>query len=66
VSASLAGGQVRWVRVVAEVGGTLSLRNPWAGRVEISRLGAEEVTAGEVLTLETLPGEVVLFRGVDR
>ena len=65
VSASFAGGQVQWVRVTAEVGGSLRVRNPWAGRVEISRDGATEIIAGEVLRVETLPGDVILLQGID-
>ena len=65
VSASFAGGQVQWLRVTAEVGGSLAVRNPWAGRVEISRDGATEIIAGQVLRIETLPGEVIFLRGID-
>jgi alpha-L-fucosidase 2 len=63
VSASFAGGQVRWVRVTAEVGGSLKLRNPWAGPVLVSRGGSTEVREGEVLTIETVPAEVITFEG---
>ena len=65
VSASFAGGQVQWLRVTAEVGGSLNVRNPWAGRVEISRDGAKEIIAGQVLRIETVPGEVILLQGID-
>ena len=64
VSASFAGGQVQWLRVTAEVGGSLRVRNPWAGRVEVSRDGAPEIIAGEVLRIETLPGDVILLQGI--
>jgi hypothetical protein len=63
VSASFAGGQVQWLRVSAEVGGSLSVINPWPGRVEVLRDGRSDVIAGEVLTIETRPGEVLVFRG---
>ena len=53
------------MRVTAEVGGPLRVVNPWAGRVEISRDGVHGARSGEVLTVETKPGDVVLFRGVD-
>jgi hypothetical protein len=62
VSASFAGGQVQWLRVTAEVGGSLSVINPWPGRVEVLRDGRSDVIAGEVLTIETRPGEVLVFR----
>jgi alpha-L-fucosidase 2 len=65
VSASFAGGQVQWLRVTAEVGGSLNVINPWAGRVEISRHGASEIIAGEVLKIETRSGEVISFKGID-
>jgi hypothetical protein len=66
VSASFGGGQVQWVRVTAEVGGPLRVRNPWAGRVQVSRDGATETIEGEVLTIETRPGEVIVFQPVAR
>jgi len=65
VSASFAQGQVRWLRVTAEVGGSLSVINPWAGRVDILRDGWSNVVAGDVLTVETRPGEVLVFRAID-
>ena len=66
VSASFAGGNVRWVRVTAEVGGPLRVRNPWAGPVEVSRDGAKETIEGEVLTIETRPGDVIVLQEVDQ
>jgi alpha-L-fucosidase 2 len=65
VSASYADGQVQWLRVTAEVGGPLRVINPWSGPVEISRHGATEIVAGEVLEIETQPGEILAFRGID-
>jgi alpha-L-fucosidase 2 len=65
VSASFASGQVQWLRVTAEVGGPLNVINPWAGRVEVSRHGATEIIAGEVLTIETRSGEVLGFRSIE-
>jgi alpha-L-fucosidase 2 len=64
VSASFARGQVQWLRVTAEVGGSLSVINPWPGGVEISRDGAKEIVAGQVLRIETRSGEVILFQGI--
>jgi hypothetical protein len=64
VSASFAGGQVQWIRVTAEVGGPLNVINPWAGRVEISRDGVEEVIGGEILGIETRSGEVIGFKAI--
>jgi hypothetical protein len=66
VSASFAGGNVRWVRVAAEVGGPLHVRNPWPGSVEVARDGAKETIEGEVLTIETRPGDVIVLQAVDR
>jgi hypothetical protein len=65
VSASFARGQVQWLRVTSEVGGSLRVVNPWAGRVEISRDGTKEFTTDEVLTVETEPGEVILLQGIN-
>jgi hypothetical protein len=66
VSASFTGGNVRWIRVAAEVGGPLHVRNPWAGCVEVARDGAKETIEGEVLTIETRPGDVIVLQAVDR
>jgi alpha-L-fucosidase 2 len=65
VSASIAHGQVEWVRVSAEAGGSLRVINPWAGRVEIWRDGATEIIAGQVLRIETRLGEVIVLQGID-
>jgi alpha-L-fucosidase 2 len=65
VSASFAHGRVQWLRVTAELGGSLNIINPWAGRVEITRDGAKEITAGQVLRIETRSGDVILFQGID-
>lgn len=65
VSASYAGGRVRWLRVTAEAGGPLSVINPWSGQVEVSRHGATEIVAGEVLNIDTQVGDVIVFRGID-
>jgi hypothetical protein len=65
VSASFAGGCVQWIRVTAEVGGTLRVINPWPDRVEISRGGATQTMAGRVLTVETRPGDSIIFQRSD-
>lgn len=65
VSADFAGERVRRIRVTAEVGGQLRVINPWPGRVAISRDGAHEIMDGQVLRVETLPGEVIDFQAID-
>jgi hypothetical protein len=65
VSASFADGQVQWLGVTAEVGGPLRVINPWAGPVEIRRDGGLERLSGDVLRLETRPGERIVFRATN-
>ncbi|NLX14941.1 MAG: hypothetical protein GXY44_15005 [Phycisphaerales bacterium] len=62
VSARCVQGMVEWVRVQAEVGGTLRLINPWTTSVEITHNGEVSTMKGELLELQTKPGDIVLFR----
>jgi hypothetical protein len=62
VSAQAGESGLDWVRVQAESGGRLRLINPWGGRVEAARPGGTGVLEGELLELETHPGEIITFR----
>jgi hypothetical protein len=62
VSAKCGQGRVEWIRVRAEAGGPLRIINPWPGEVEMKRGDATSVMSGQLLEIETKPGEVVCFR----
>ncbi|HSW46214.1 MAG TPA: hypothetical protein VLM89_11660 [Phycisphaerae bacterium] len=62
VGARCAGGRVEWIRVMSEVGGPLKIINPWQGRVQITRGEKRTAMAGEMLEMETQPGEIVLLQ----
>ncbi len=64
VSARLERGEVSWVRIRSEVGGTCRLRNPWPGQdVTVQRLEDRRQMSGDTLTWETEPdAEYAVFR----
>ena len=61
VSASCADGTVGSVDVTSEVGGTLRLANPWDGPVLCRSPVGERHLDGDVLTVETAPGDTLTF-----
>lgn len=61
VSARFEAGRVQWVEVYSEAGSPLSLHNPWPGGARCLREEGESVHLGEVICLETRPGERLLF-----
>lgn len=61
VSARLEAGRVQWIEVLSEAGSPLSLVNPWPGGARCLREGGESAHRGEVITLETRPGERLRF-----
>ncbi len=62
VSARCSRGRVEWVRVEAEVGGPLKLINPWSAPAQVTRSGKTVTLNGDLLELQTQPGEIILFR----
>ncbi len=60
VSAALEGGKVREFQIHSEKGGTVSIRNPFAG--ENFKAGKEYRSEGNILKIQTYPGETVSFR----
>ncbi|WP_133995703.1 glycosyl hydrolase family 95 catalytic domain-containing protein [Dinghuibacter silviterrae] len=67
VSSALKNGTVQYVKIVSEKGRTCVLQNPWPGRFLVvkSNKGRMERKSGEVISLPTLPGEVLMIKGED-
>lgn len=61
VSAKWNRGGVQWVEVVSEAGGPLALYSPWKSGALCERAGKRERIAGEMIRLETKPGDVLRF-----
>ncbi|MEI6218693.1 MAG: glycoside hydrolase family 95-like protein, partial [bacterium] len=60
VSSELAGGEVKYVRIVSEKGLSCTVLNPWSGAVQVVRNGMKrETVSGERFTLPTVPGESI-------
>lgn len=61
VSAARRDGTVDWLEVISEVGATLRLVNPWPSDVLCLRSGSTQILSGDILEVETAPGEIVRF-----
>ncbi|WP_162341615.1 glycosyl hydrolase family 95 catalytic domain-containing protein [Paenibacillus paridis] len=62
VSAAASAGEVEWLEISSEAGAKLSLYNPWPGKeVKCSGIGGERCFSGEMITLDTVKGEVLRF-----
>lgn len=62
VSAACADGVVQWIEITSEVGGLLTVINPWPAGMCMSRGGAEAVILGERLQITTIAGETICLR----
>ncbi len=62
VSALIADGEVEWIEVVSEAGATLQVINPWKGDVQCTTAVDEIILSGDVLRIETRPGDAVVLR----
>ena len=70
VSSSMVDGDIQYVEITSQIGGTCRIRNPWDSDIDIYRCGvkAETVSAGknDLLSFETAAGEdIVLVRKND-
>lgn len=54
-------GEVRWIEITSEAGGSLALYSPWKTGAVCERGGKRERLTGETLRLETKPGDVLRF-----
>jgi hypothetical protein len=61
VSAKRNRNGVQWVEVKSEAGGPLALYAPWKSGAVCERNGKRESLAGDIIRLETQPGEVLRF-----
>ena len=59
VSGSFADEKVQWIKIVSEAGKQLRMINPWGAPVSYSGSHAEGVLQGEILILETVPGQTL-------
>ncbi|MCE7984835.1 MAG: hypothetical protein DYG89_26990 [Caldilinea sp. CFX5] len=59
VSAACADGAVQWVEITSEVGGLLTVINPWPAGVSVTRGDAKEIMTGESIQLATRAGESI-------
>ncbi len=61
VSSAIRGGQVRYVAIISQRGGTLRLANPWRGKAAgySTTTGQAGTLHGKVLTLPTSSGEQI-------
>ncbi|KPL13292.1 MAG: hypothetical protein AMS26_15075, partial [Bacteroides sp. SM23_62] len=60
VSAVMEGGKVREFEIHSENGGAVSIRDPFAGRE--FEAGKEYQSEGNILKIQTLPGETIRFK----
>lgn len=70
VSSSMVDGDIQYVEITSQIGGTCRIRNPWDSDIDIYRCGvkSETVPAGnnDLLSFETAAGEdIVLVRKND-
>ncbi|PPK99926.1 glycosyl hydrolase family 95 catalytic domain-containing protein [Parapedobacter indicus] len=61
VSASLEGGQVRWVNVISEKGATLKIKSPWGKKGFIETAGKKWPITTELIELETTSAEEIIL-----
>ncbi len=54
---------VRWVEIISEKGGLLSMYSPWENGAVVERDGKRERISGEIIRVKTRPGETVRFFG---
>lgn len=66
VSAKRSGGRVQWIEVSSEAGKPLTVISPWKSKVICKSAAGEKVMDGERFTLETKPGERLLFTPVEK
>jgi len=59
VSAACANGAVQWVEITSEVGGRLTLINPWPDGAQVTTAQGTQVVAGESIQLMTTMGETI-------
>jgi len=62
VSAESRGGEIRWIEVKSEAGGTLNLISPWEAAAATSSLGGKRVLTGKKLSIPTKPGETIVLK----
>lgn len=63
VSAAVADGAVEWVEIVSEAGAPLRMINPWkAMGVHCVTPRGERVLSGELIEIETQPGDIITLR----
>jgi len=61
VSASQKGGVVTQVRIESERGGPLKIISPWGRKGHIERDGLKSIIKGELIEIESSPGDVILL-----
>jgi alpha-L-fucosidase 2 len=61
VSGACSNGAVDWIEVFSETGTSLQLINPWSGPIHCVRSGRESILTGDLITLDTEPGETLRF-----
>ena len=64
VSAKYCDGQVKWIEVLSEAGQPLTIVSPWESPVVCKGQAGENILKGESFTVETKPGEFLLFKPV--
>lgn len=63
VSAAFADSETQWVEVFSEAGGPLRLITPWASGARSESATGEQFFSGELLEIQTQPGETIrLFK----
>jgi len=61
VSAKHSDGQVKWIEVLSEAGQPLTIISPWKSPVVYKSAAGERILKGKSFTVETKPGELLLF-----
>jgi len=54
-------GQVKWIEVLSEAGQPLTIISPWKSPVVYKSAAGERILKGKSFTVETKPGELLLF-----
>ena len=62
VSAAYEHGAVQWIEIQSEVGSTLRILTPWTEGARCTSNSGERIVTGELLEMQTKPGETVLLR----